>query len=1667
MSGKPGWPGRRESAATELHRGARRDRDWSRRGHVSRHRLRPAILVLEDRRLLSTFTVTSTADTAPANNPTQGTLRWAVEQADESATGATINFSLSTPATITLGQGPLNLSNLGGAFAVNGPGAGLLTVSGGGQSQVFTSTEVEQGGQTLSMSGLTISGGSTTGQGAGLFSLGSLTLTGVTISGNTAGTNGGGVYNRGFMTLLNCTLSGNSAATHGGAMDNAGTATLIDCTIANNTTGPTGVSGGGGLDNEKAGTLSLVGCSISGNSSGQLGLGAGLLNYGLVGLADCAITGNTAKTSGSGSSGGGLDNEGTGTANLTDCTLTGNYAHVGGGLNNFLKATANLTDCVLSKNTAYYSAGLNSAGPVNLTNCTISGNTATGPGGGLNVGPGLTNLTNCTIYGNAAASGGGLVNYGPANLTACTISGNTATTAAGIDNVSAFGYTGTAVLTDTIVAGNTAPGGAASDIGGNNAAGVTGTNNVVGTGSSGGITGGVSGNQVGVTSAGLAALAANGGLTQTMALKTGSPAIGAGVAVTGLTTDQRGLPRPTSGAVDVGAFETQSVADSPPIASYEAVTTNENAALAGQVSATDADSNPLTYSVVAQPADGTVAIQSNGLFTYTPTANWSGPDSFTFRAFDGIAYSNVATVSVVVYPVTLQPPVANNDTYATPQNTALVVSAPGVLANDTDPLNRTMTAVLVGGGPFHGSLNLNSDGSFTYTPAANFFGTDTFTYEASAGQLDSQIATVTLSVGAPPLAVNDSYSVVANASLMAGEGPTFVTMVSQPGDFVGQGLSYTFGGTITAKVLNSGVTTNAVEIDISAPGQTWTLDFAAPNQGQLVVGTYTGATRWPVQAAGVPGLDVSGDGRGANMLTGQFTVTQAVYDASGNIVSFVASFVQYADGSNASLSGQIEFNDTLGQPSGVLANDTDPIPGTTLTAVMVNGPSHGTIAFNSDGSFSYVPAGGFVGIDSFTYQDNVGTLVGNLATVTLGVFTPPIAINDSYSAAENGTLTVAAPGVLANDSDPNNLPLTAVLGAGPVDGTLALNKNGSFTYTPAKNFTGTDGFSYFANDGYFQSKTTVAITVVQAGQASLVKKDATTAGNWIGTYGSQGYDVIASAIQIPSYATLTGSGESLVTWAASTTDPRALQQAGGSGRIAAGWYSSTGFTINVNISDGNTHNLELYFLDWDTTTRAEQVQISDATSGTILDTEKVSSFHSGVYLDWKVSGAIAIKITKTAGANAVLSGIFFDSGAPTKVTPTITWANPADIVYGTALSSTQLDASANVAGSFAYAPASGTVLSAGKGQSLSVTFTPTDTTDYSTATATALINVLLATPTITWANPANIVAGTALSSTQLDASSSWTVGGVVGSVAGTFNYTPAAGTVLAAGNNQTLSVTFTPTETTDFTSATGSATINVTATSSSATFLQRDTTTEGNWIGAYGSDAYEVIANATKLPSYATVTPSGQSNVTWTTNTTDPRALQQAGGSGRIAAGWYSSTGFTINVNISDGNTHNLELYFLDWDTTTRAEQVQISDAVTGTILDTEKVSSFHSGVYLDWKVSGAIAIKITKTAGANAVLSGIFFDPPPALPMLASAGFALAPGSGTPSVGIATLSTLATSTSATGTLDARIGHPVAVLPAPENSPPIRELVRDVALEQVSVGRRSIRSLLGSAITGP
>ena len=179
-------------------------------------------------------------------------------------------------------------------------------------------------------------------------------------------------------------------------------------------------------------------------------------------------------------------------------------------------------------------------------------------------------------------------------------------------------------------------------------------------------------------------------------------------------------------------------------------------------------------------------------------------------------------------------------------------------------------------------------------------------------------------------------------------------------------------------------------------------------------------------------------------------------------------------------------------------------------------------------------------------------------------------------------------------------------------------------------------------------------------------------------------------------------------------------------------------------------------------------------------------------------GTDSITVSYTGDANYTQATSSAVSVSVAKATLTITWSNPAAIPYGTALSATQLDATDSVAGSFSYSPTLGTVLTAGS-QTLTANFTPTDTTDYTTATASVTLTVNQATPIVTWATPAAIFSGTALSATQLDATAS---------VPGTFVYTPALGTTPAVGND-TLSVTFTPTDNVDYSAVTATVTLTV------------------------------------------------------------------------------------------------------------------------------------------------------------------------------------------------------------------------------------------------------------------
>lgn len=197
---------------------------------------------------------------------------------------------------------------------------------------------------------------------------------------------------------------------------------------------------------------------------------------------------------------------------------------------------------------------------------------------------------------------------------------------------------------------------------------------------------------------------------------------------------------------------TQVVFNRPPVANPDSYQGPENLPItipaAGVLSNdTDADNDRLSAILVSGPAHGSVALSADGSFTYTPNPNYSGSDSFTYKANDGMADSPAVAVNILLLPNPTEnhAPVAANDQFGITTNSVLDVPARGVLANDSDADNDPLSAIFLTG-PAHGMLTLNADGSFQYVPAQGFAGTDTFTYKANDGLADSLPALVTILV---------------------------------------------------------------------------------------------------------------------------------------------------------------------------------------------------------------------------------------------------------------------------------------------------------------------------------------------------------------------------------------------------------------------------------------------------------------------------------------------------------------------------------------------------------------------------------------------------------------------------------------------------------------------------------------------------------------------------------------------------------------------------------------------------------------------------------------------------------------------------------------------------------------------------------------------------------
>jgi len=545
-----------------------------------------------------------------------------------------------------------------------------------------------------------------------------------------------------------------------------------------------------------------------------------------------------------------------------------------------------------------------------------------------------------------------------------------------------------------------------------------------------------------------------------------------------------------------------------PVANDLSLTTNEDVPAGSLLAGSDLDGDPLTIALGSGPAHGTVVLNADNTFTYTPALNYFGADSFTFIVSDGRGGSDTGTVSITVNPIN-DNPAADDLTFSIDENTLLNAS---VTASDVD--GDTLTYA-VSSGPPAGLLSLEPvTGAFTYTPPVNWLGTTSFIFSVSDGAGGWDTGTVTIHVIEPnvfPVANDQSLSVnedtPLNGTLTATDGnhdPLTYAQASPPAhgtlsitpatgaftytpaaDYHGPD-SFIFsvadgrGGSDTGTV---SITVNPVNDPPAANDQSLSTSEDVPLNGTLTAADVDGDALTYAQASGPAHGSLS-----ITPATGAFTYTPALNWSGADGFTFTVS-----DGHGGTDTGTVTItvsavNDPpAANDQSLSTNEDTPLNGTVtasdvdsavLTYARATGPAHGTLSITAaTGAFTYTPAANYHGPDSFTFtaSDGSGGTDTGLVTITVNpINDAPVANDLSRSTDEDVPLTGT---LTASDVDGDALTYTQA--SAPAHGSLSITAaTGAFTYTPAANWHGADGFTFTVSDGHGGSDTgAVSITV--------------------------------------------------------------------------------------------------------------------------------------------------------------------------------------------------------------------------------------------------------------------------------------------------------------------------------------------------------------------------------------------------------------------------------------------------------------------------------------------------------------------------------------------------------------------------------------------------------------
>ncbi|WP_369361872.1 tandem-95 repeat protein, partial [Priestia megaterium] len=458
---------------------------------------------------------------------------------------------------------------------------------------------------------------------------------------------------------------------------------------------------------------------------------------------------------------------------------------------------------------------------------------------------------------------------------------------------------------------------------------------------------------------------------------------------------------PSGAFIVTSVFVTVTPVNDVPVVPNYEFVINEDTSLSSQVVATDVDGNPLTYGLLTGPANGTVVVNPDGTYTYTPNENYNGVDSFSVVVSDGQGGTAVSTITITILPV--------NDPPVGPVVVTLVTNEDTAVSSQItafDPDGEVLTYSLQDP-PTNGVAVVNPDGTFTYTPNGNYNGPDTFTVLIS----DPSGAFIVTSVFVTVTPVND-VPVVPNYEFVINEDTSLSSQVVAT-DVDGNPLTY---GLLTGPA-NGTVVVN--------PDGTYTY---TPNEN------YNGVDSFSV---------VVSDGQGGTAVS---TITITILPVNDPPVGPVV--VTLVTNEDTAVSSQITAFDPDGE---------------VLTYSLQDPPTNGVAVVNPDGTFTYTPNGNYNGPDTFTVliSDPSGAFIVTSVFVTVTpVNDVPVVPNYEFVINEDTSLSSQ---VVATDVDGN--PLTYGLLTGPANGTVVVNPDGTYTYTPNENYNGVDSFSVVVSDG--------------------------------------------------------------------------------------------------------------------------------------------------------------------------------------------------------------------------------------------------------------------------------------------------------------------------------------------------------------------------------------------------------------------------------------------------------------------------------------------------------------------------------------------------------------------------------------------------------------------------